>query len=127
MINIDVEGTSRSQPTLNQETSSRSTPWDVSLPERCLQPLRNCLDEEKLNVVLDLSRNVVVDIFPIRPRKDHLLHTSSVGSQDLFFDPAYGFDATAEGDLEVDELRGCAKMLKELYYLSGHGDVNRYT
>jgi hypothetical protein len=101
-VNVDVKGTDYSQPALNQETCSRPTPRDVSLPERHLQPLRNRLREEELHVVLDLSWNVVFNILPVRPRKYHLLHTRSVCSQDLFFDPAYGLDTTAEGNLEVD-------------------------
>ena len=102
-FNLDVKGTDCSQPTLNQESCSRSTPWDVSLPECRLQPLRNRLDEEKLHTVPDLPRNIVVDVFPVRPSKYHLLHTRSVCPQDLFFNPAYGFDAAAKGDLQVDE------------------------
>lgn len=43
----------------------------------------------------------MVHILPVRPREYDLLHTHSMGSQDLFFDPAHRLDATAEGDLEI--------------------------
>lgn len=127
IINADVEGTGRSQPTLEQEIRLRSTPRDVPLSKRHLQPLRNRLDEEELHAVLYLARNVVIDIFAVCPGKYHLLDTRSVRSQDLFFDPAYRLDATAECDLGVNEyVRSLSRTRKELYYLSGHGDINGY-
>ena len=116
---------SRSQPTLKQEIRFASTPRYIPLPERHLQPLRNILDEEELHVALDLSRNVVIDIFPVRPGKYHLLHARSVGSQDFLFDPAYRLNATAERDLEIrEDIRNLRTRKNPLDYLSGHGDVN---
>lgn len=88
----------RSQPTLKQETCSRPTPWDVSSKRR-LQTLRNRLDEEKLHLVLDCLRNVVIDVFPVHPGKYHLLYPRSVGSQDFLLHTTDGLDATAECDL----------------------------
>ena len=90
----------RSQPTLEQETCSGSAPWEVPLPKRHLQPLRNRLDKEKLHLVPDLLRDVVVDVFPVRPREYHPFHARSVGSQYFLLDSSNGLDATAEGDLD---------------------------
>ena len=99
VIGFDVEGANSSQPAFNHEIRPGSAPWDVPLPERHLQPLRNRLDEEKFHVIPDFPRNIVVYILPVRPREYDLLHTHPVGSQDLLLDPAHRFDATAEGDL----------------------------
>lgn len=104
----------RSQPTLEQKVCSRPTPRDVPLAKRHLQPLRNRLDKEKPHLVLDLLWDVEIDVFPVRPREYHLLHTRSVGSQDFLFDPTDGLDATAECDLDRERILGicrCAKVV----------------
>lgn len=101
LLGFNFEGVDSSQPAFNHEIRPRSAPWDVPLPESHLQPLRNRLDEEKLHVIPDFSWNIVVHILPVRPREYNLLHTHSVRSQHLLFDPAHRFDATAEGDLGI--------------------------
>ena len=77
-------------------------PAQRSLPERSLKCLVNRPYETELHLASYFGRNVVFDIFSVRPRKNDLADLCPVGTEDFHPDSANGCYSPAKRDLPED-------------------------
>ena len=107
--------------------------WRLRPSAPSLQRLLDGPYEHELHLVSNFTCNVLLDVLPVRVRKDDLRDVRAMGAEHFLLDATNGCHATSEGDLFHMSITTLVlhflsqKMEEGWLYLAGHGYSCRHS
>ena len=78
---MSICNNSESQTTLQQKCVS--SPTKYAFPKRSFKSLPNSPNKDEFYLISNLKRDVMVNVFTIRPRQNNLRHLCTVSTENL--------------------------------------------